>query len=99
MNVRVVGPNLNDQSKGTFHVHLNGCHDLFHYGPEKRFGGDVRGNEEMLVKDATVASVVEAVYDNGILDERIADGQEREEAIADLVSDFWFAPCTKGLPD
>lgn len=105
MNVRICGPNLNDQSKGTFHVHATGCSDLKHYGPGKRFGGDVAGNDETLVMSATLVSVVEAVYDNGILDEAIADRKHentdpevtdlmiRTEEINRLLGDFWFAPC------
>lgn len=103
MNVRVVGPNLHDQSKGQFHVHKDGCADLLKYGPGRRFGGDSRGEAEMLVTDATQYKVVMSVYDNGILDEAVADdedGQSKAElAMSSLfLGDFWFAPCCKDLP-
>ncbi len=97
MNVRVCGPNLNDQRKGQFHVHADGCADLAHYGPGRRHGGDYDGAGEMLVADATVRKVVYAVYDNGILDEAAADGERTKDEIADdYASDFWFAPCCAG---
>lgn len=98
MDVRVCGPNLNYQDKGTFHVHADGCQDLRKYGLGTQFGGETDGNQEMLVKDATVVEVVKAVYDNGIIDENVATGASRSEVISDLALDFWFAPCVKGLP-
>ncbi len=49
--VIVVGPNLPDQSKGSFHVHAVGCSDLNHYGREfdsdKANPLDVSGVEEI----------------------------------------------------
>jgi hypothetical protein len=109
MNVRICGPNLYDQSKGDFHVHADGCGDLKHYGPGRRFGGDADGARETLVVDATVRGCVLAVYDNGILDEAVAeypyghDGQTvTKEELADspmYAGDFWFAPCCGKLAD
>jgi hypothetical protein len=58
MDVRVCGPNLRDQSQGTFHVHKDGCPDLRKYGPGKVFGGDLNGNREMLIKNASMFKVV-----------------------------------------
>jgi hypothetical protein len=93
MDVRICGPNLRYQHKGTFHVHQDGCNDLKTYGPGLPQGGDTLGIMEMLVTDATICKVVEAVYDNGIIDEHLADGDDHEEVINNLVGDFWFAPC------
>lgn len=102
MDVRICGPNLSKQDKGSFHVHADGCADLRKYGPQYRgrdgYGGDLNGNRELLVTDATVESCVLAVYDNGIIDERVEEGQKREDAIQSLISDFWFAPCCDDLP-
>jgi hypothetical protein len=118
MDVRICGPNLRDQSKGQYHVHANGCGDLRKYGPEYRgkdgLGGDFSGNHGLLVENATIVKVVEAVYDNGILDESIADhlfdeglgtsatdqqySATRKQIIGQYVGEFWFAPCCGGLP-
>ena len=89
MNVRVCGPNLNDQSKGSFHVHRDGCRDLDHYGPGRRFGGDMYGQDEMLINDATVMKVVCDVY----ADQLEESGDDPES----YVNDFWFAPCCSQL--
>lgn len=97
MDVRICGPNLRNQSKGNFHVHQDGCNDLKAYGPGRREGGDVLGIMETLVTDATVTSCVEAVYDNGIIDEHLADGDPIEQVIDNLAGDFWFAPCCDGM--
>lgn len=91
MNVRIAGPNLNDQSKGTFHVHRDGCADLRKYGPGRREGGEFPGEDEMLVTDATKLGVVTAVYADHI-------AEDPELTAEQLLSDFWFAPCTKGIP-
>lgn len=98
MDVRICGPNLNSaaQRKGSFHVHEASCNDLNYYGPGRKYGGDMLGTREMLVRQATVTSIVEAVYDNGIIDERLADdmiGETREDVVDSLAPDFWFAPC------
>ena len=71
MDVRVCGPNLRHQNKGTFHVHAHDCGDLKHYGPGGKYGGDQDGMNEQLVIDATVMKIVFAVYDNGILEEAL----------------------------
>lgn len=106
MNVRVCGPNLNtgrNVHKETFHVHADGCNDLKHYGPGRKYGGDVHGFDEMLVENATVMAIVYETYCD-IIAERVEDEQQtEEEAARDLASDFWFAPCcqleyTEGEP-
>jgi hypothetical protein len=95
MRVRVCGPNLNDQSKGTFHVHADGCADLKKYGPYRKYSGEVNGEAEMPVDDATVLRVVCWTYADQI-NEQPED--ERAQYVDNLVNDFWFAPCTDGLP-
>lgn len=86
MDVRVFGPNLRDQRKGTFHVHEASCDHLDFYGPGRINGGNCFGYEEGIIKDATVAKIVEEVY---------ADQLDEGGTIEDLTSDFWFAPCCK----
>jgi hypothetical protein len=53
MHVVICGPNLNDQRKGTFHVHASGCHDLVKNArrePEYRNGWvvDVNSREDIV---------------------------------------------------
>jgi hypothetical protein len=90
MNVRVCGPNLFDQSKGTFHVHADGCQDLRKYGPEYKGkdakGGDLNGNRGMLIEDATFDKVVTETYADQIAEDPLGDWE-------DYFRDFWFAPC------
>lgn len=90
MNVRVCGPNLRDQSKGTFHVHRHDCADLKHYGPGGKYGGDMDGMNEMLIVDATTMSVVREVYAD-----QIAENPDAEAEMDMYVNDFWFAPCCR----
>jgi len=100
MNVRIMGPNLNSaaQAKGDFHVHADGCGDCSKYGPGRKFGGGLNGEKEMLVKDATVRSIILAVYDNGIIDESVGEyGGTRESVTDSFRCDFYFAPCVGKL--
>lgn len=93
MDVRVCGPNLRDQSKGTFHVHRDGCADLRKYGPQysgpDAKGGDTNGNCELLIDNATVEDVVSVTYSD-----QLAESNGDWE---DYVSDFWFAPCCSDM--
>jgi hypothetical protein len=95
MDVRVCGPNLRDQSQGTFHVHKDGCPDLRKYGPGKVFGGDLNGNREMLIKNASMFKVVTDVYADQI-DEQPDD--EVVDYLHFLVGDFYWAPCCSEGP-
>jgi len=86
MRVYICGPNLRDQSKGSFHVHAADCADL-------RRSSEPVYAEELKHPPVEVASAVEAaeyVYDNGIMQ----DG----ETGADYLHDFHFFPCCDGLP-
>jgi hypothetical protein len=52
----VVGPNLRDQSKGTFHVHAEGCADL-------RRSPNLRHEDQSFVIDCdTLTQMCDAVY-------------------------------------
>ena len=87
MIVNIFGPNLRDESRGTFHVHRAGCQDAKHYGPGRKFGGE---DEGWTVDVDSRVDVVECVYDNQL------DEHPDVEA-ADWLSDFYFAPCVKDL--
>lgn len=89
--VRVCGPNLNDQSKGTFHVHVDGCLHLHHYGPGTIIGGDVPGFDETVLEVDSQVEVVEVIYSDQLRE----NGDVKPE---DWLDDFYFAPCTKSLP-
>jgi hypothetical protein len=102
MRVLIIGPNLPDQSKGSFHVHKVGCRDILYSYPYELT------MHEAPVEVDSKARAAELIYDNGILDEEIynrraasepgADlDQIRKDVIEDYVNDLWFAPCTKGL--
>jgi len=95
MDVVVLGPNLRDQSKGTFHVHAADCYDLGKYGPGRQYGGDVYPYAEPHIKDASVLEVVTQTYADQI-DEEPRDSQA--EYIRMLVNDFHFFPCVGSLP-
>ena len=95
MDVRVCGPNLNDQRRGTFHVHRADCTDLRRYGPRRANGGDMNGETEMLVRNASVINVVIAVYPPSEFDYDAGDDASRSP----FENDIWFAPCCSDLPD
>jgi len=83
-SVTIVGPNLRDQSKGTFHVHAEGCRDLTRLArsePEVRNGWTIRAD--------SIRDIVEAVYDPDCFQYDPAS----EEEYAPYVQDFHFAPC------
>jgi hypothetical protein len=88
MKVRIVGPNLRDQTKGTFHVHADGCADLTKYGPGRRFGGDLAGERETLLDAASEIDVVEFVYADQLAENPDVEAEE-------WISDFHFAPCVR----
>ena len=111
MKLTIHGPNLIDQTKGTFHVHTARCRDnkveVTANGSELPYTGDF----------ATVEDVAEFIYSDqiaeaegeleylaknpdeaaklGYTDERIAAGVDLNGYIAD----FHFAPCTAKLPN
>lgn len=84
MDVHVIGPNLSDQSKGSFHVHAAGCADV------RRRYRDEDGSDHTIPVE-TRCDVAAYIYDNGIMEEN-GDGP------ADYLFDFHFAPCCASLP-
>lgn len=81
----VFGPNLNDQSKGSFHVHKEGCGDCKFYGAGKRFGGDEV--PPSTTEATTYEEIVEEVYGPDEFN------YDPETEIGTYLADFWFAPC------
>jgi hypothetical protein len=88
MNVCIIGPNLIDQSKGSFHVHRDGCADI-------RRNPIYRGEDTDWIVDVdSVQEAVEAVYMDIIEEHEEGDGWDTWEAYE---SDLHFCPCCKGL--
>ncbi len=76
-NLTIVGPNLPNEAKASFHVHAAGCADL------KR--GWIRSHRGHDTTTASKLDVVEQVYGD-ILAEDDATAEE-------YLYDFHFAPC------
>jgi hypothetical protein len=91
MQVVVWGPNLRDQSKGTFHVHAADCADNRHYGSRGKYGGE---DGEMAIEVGSALEVITYVYADQIAEQPQG---ERMEYIESLHSDFFWAPCVKDL--
>ncbi len=84
MLVTIIGPNLRDQSKGSFHVHAAGCADIVKMSrrdPEFAHGWDMEAS--------TREEVAGEVYAD-MIDESGATPES-------YVSDFHFAPCCASL--
>ena len=85
--VTIFGPNLNDQSKGQFHVHAAGCADLRRHAsrePEYRNGWTIDAADRLTVADEVYADMID----------------EREDAKPDdYLDDFHFFPCCSDLPE
>jgi hypothetical protein len=82
MKVTVCGPNLRDQSKGTFHVHAAGCADLAR--------GAKREPEYANGWTIEVASAVE------VCDE-VYPPEDFECESGDNLAEFHFFPCVSAL--
>lgn len=83
--LHVVGPNLRDQSKGSFHVHAAGCRDMKRMAKrDPEFDFELRQHPQG-DEFSTCVEVAESVYDNGIMTD--------DETGEDYLHDFYFAPC------
>jgi hypothetical protein len=91
MNVTIHGPNLNDQSKGQFHVHTASCRD-------NRKEVVRNGSEYPITIDVdSVQDVVECMYSD-IIAEHVADGDNGIYCNWETyIPEFHFAPCTNDL--
>lgn len=84
MRVVICGPNLNDQSKGQFHAHAEGCADLRRMAsrePEYRHGWTVEVETRIEVGDN--------IYEDHIGEGTMLSGEG--------VDDVHFFPCLKDL--
>lgn len=88
MKVHIIGPNLLDQSKGSFHVHAEGCADV-HRNAEYQLPDFASDREHTY----DVTSRVDAA--GQVYSDQIGEGSM---TAADGVNDLWFAPCTDALP-
>jgi hypothetical protein len=88
LSVHIYGPNLADQSRGSFEVHAAGCESRPSYLP----GHDREGELDAAITFRAESREHVAEYAYGdIIDE------DPTTTAADLVSDFHFAPCTERL--
>ena len=88
MKLTIHGPNLNDQSNGSFHVHTSRCRD------NKREVAN-NGSEQPTTHDFdTVEDVVDYIYPPEQFERDPSDPQD----VAQYTADFHFAPCVKNLP-
>lgn len=78
--VTIVGPNLRDQSKGTFHVHAAGCADL-------RRSPNLKHEDQSWSIAATSREHIAGV----VYEDHIAEAEDM--TAADYLGDFHFAPC------
>ena len=85
MLVTIHGPNLRDQSKGTFHVHTAECRD------NAREVAHNYSEMPITIELASVIAVVDYIYSDVIR-------ENPESTVDEYVSDFAFYPCTKALP-
>ena len=84
MRVHVIGPNLPDQSKGSFHVHAAGCADV-RRSPDYRSREFAHDKAHPIEADSLTA-VIEYVYAD-MLDD------EPGGTVEDYRSDFYLFPC------
>jgi hypothetical protein len=83
----VIGPNLPNQAKATFHVHADGCADLQRgwIKPYARQAGTGRG-EGWTAEYGSLLEVEGDVYD-------FAADENEDYELGDYQSEFHFAPC------
>jgi hypothetical protein len=86
MRVVVIGPNLPDQSRGQYHVHLAGCADI---GRSRDYrSGEYDADKANPIEVDTLDEAVEYAYGDAI-----DDGDD----VASLRSDMYVFPCAAGL--
>jgi len=81
----VVGPNLPQEAKATFHVHAEGCADL-RRGWIARHAGD-----GWTAEFSSLLDVEADVYD-------FAPDEDESYRLGDYLTEFYFAPCVT-LPE
>jgi hypothetical protein len=76
--VTIAGPNLQDQSQGTFHVHAAHCQDLQR--------GQMRRADKWTITATSREEIAGHVYEDMI-------AEDPETTAASYLGDFHFAPC------
>lgn len=88
--VCVMGPNLNDESKGEFHAHADDCADLLrNYGPGTIWGGTAREPDHYFSVSSKL-ELIEILY--GDILEETGDRPEQ------YIQHIHWAPCLNDLP-
>lgn len=90
MKLAVIGPNLHDQSKGSFHVHTAECRD----GKNPR---KYPLDERRIVDADTRYAVSEHIYADVACDEHEHGSDGYKQAIESYISDFYFHNCCATL--
>lgn len=88
MRVHVLGPNLRDQSKGSFHVHAEGCADVKRSREYK--GRDFDHDRRTTYEVSSLVDVAAEIYQDMIDEDNPAEN---------YVSEFYVFPCASDLPD
>lgn len=87
MFVKICGPNLNDQSKGDFHVHAAGCADLVKHArrePEYQYGWKVDAESRVQVAEEIFCDIM-------------AENEGEWAKPEAYLSDIHFFPCCDDL--
>jgi hypothetical protein len=93
MKLALIGPNLYDQTKGTFHVHTASCKDGLN---SRKYPLSERWEEE---HDSRMSVCRSTYWDQIHSDTGYAEGSaQAEDLVAAYVDDFYFHACTKALP-
>jgi hypothetical protein len=83
-----IGPNLPDQSRGSFHVHAAGCADI---GRSRDYRSrEFDGDKANPIEIETLEDLVEYVYADQL-------AEDDETTASSLTSDFYVFPCVKGI--
>jgi hypothetical protein len=86
-SVTIIGPNLRDQSKGSFHVHATGCADIARMAHRDPAYRDADWSMEATCRDAVVLEVYSDMIEHNDC-----------EPIEGYRDDLHFFPCCADLP-
>lgn len=90
MRVAIAGPNLRDQSKGTFHVHSADCADLKRTNKEPEYA-DAWVIDASGYRDVTFAVYADHIAENFWETEDI--DKLTDDEISSYINDFYYFPC------
>lgn len=92
MKVDIHGPNLRDQSKGSFHVHKHGCPDS---NNRRKYHIDPRMGDPYTIEVGSEVEVVHAMYEPENFE---YSGDPDADDFGIYHQDFHFFPCVSELP-